>query len=71
MENKIFLVEGMKCKNCAAHVERELKKLEGIETVDADFANGLVAVAGEVPNDDRIQAAIEKAGYRFRGGSPS
>lgn len=58
-------VTGMTCANCAANIERSLKKLPGVldarvnfaaETVDVDFEDdGL--------NIDQIIAQIEKAGY--------
>ncbi|MFZ2631217.1 MAG: heavy metal translocating P-type ATPase [Desulfosalsimonadaceae bacterium] len=58
-------VTGMTCANCAANIERSVKKLAGVaearvnfaaETVDVDFDDVQV-------NTDRIVQQIEKAGY--------
>jgi copper chaperone CopZ len=67
MSSKIFLVEGMTCKNCKAHVENGLKGIQGIDEVNADLLTGLVTVNGNQVNDELIKTAIEKAGYRFKG----
>jgi copper chaperone CopZ len=67
MPTQIFLVEGMTCKNCKAHVENRIKKIPGIEEVDADNVTGLVKVNGDTINEDMIRSAVEHAGYRFKG----
>ena len=67
MSTQIFKVEGMTCKNCKAHVENGIRKIEGIEEVDADNVTGLVKVKGDPINEDKIRSAVEKSGYRFKG----
>lgn len=67
MSSKIFLVEGMTCKNCKAHVENGLKGIQGVDEVNADLLTGLVTVKGNYVNDDLIKSAVEHAGYRFKG----
>jgi copper chaperone CopZ len=64
---KIFKVKGMMCKNCKAHVERDIAALDGIKTVEADLANGEVRVTGKQIDPLRIKAAVEGAGYIFKG----
>ena len=67
MSIQIFLVEGMSCKNCKAHVERGIKSIKGVEEVVADFVTGHVRVKGEQLNEVSIKSAVEEAGYRFKG----
>ena len=67
MSTQIFLVEGMTCKNCKTHVENGIKKIGGIEEVEADNVTGLVKVKGDPINEDQIRLAVEKSGYRFKG----
>jgi len=67
MSAKIFMVEGMKCKNCVAHVEKGIQALEGVEGVVADHMTGRVTVTGEGLSDEKIKLAVEKSGYRFQG----
>jgi copper chaperone CopZ len=71
MSAKIFLVEGMKCKNCVAHVEKGIRALEGVEGVVADYVTGRVTVTGNPMNEELIKLAVEKAGYRFQGPAKS
>lgn len=67
MSAKIFLVEGMKCKNCTAHVEKEIKQIQGIQDAIADFTTGHVSVKGDQVSEELIKLAVEKAGYRYKG----
>ena len=67
MSIQMFLVEGMSCKNCKAHVENKIKTIQGVEEVVADHVTGHVKVVGDHLNVDLIKAAVERAGYRFKG----
>ena len=71
MSIKIFIVEGMSCKNCKAHVENGIKAIAGIDDVVADFQTGQVKVKGSGIDANLIRAAVEKAGYRFKGAEKS
>jgi copper chaperone CopZ len=62
-----FKVEGMSCKNCKAHVEREISEIDGIEEVTADLVTGEVIISGHSINEDQVKGAVEKAGYKFKG----
>lgn len=67
VSTKIYLVEGMTCKNCKTHVENGIRTIQGVEEVIADYITGQVKVKGEAINDEMIRSAVEKAGYRYRG----
>lgn len=67
MSTQIFLVEGMTCKNCKAHVENGVKLLDGVDEVVADNITGHLKVKGDAINVEKIKSAVEKAGYRFKG----
>ncbi len=71
MSTQIFLVEGMSCKNCKAHVENGIKTIHGVEEVVADFVTGHVKVRGDHIDVQMIKSAVEKAGYRFKGSDKS
>ncbi len=57
-------ITGMDCVNCAAHVERALKKVEGVIDVQVNFASehALVRAAPGV-SWSALVAAVESAGY--------
>jgi uncharacterized membrane protein YraQ (UPF0718 family)/copper chaperone CopZ len=62
-----YKVEGMTCKNCKAHVEKDVSALDGIDLVSADFVAGEVAVSGNNIDEGKIKETIESAGYIFKG----
>jgi Cu+-exporting ATPase len=58
-------IGGMTCASCAAAVEREIKKLEGIEEINVNFATekALVKYNSHDTRISEIKNAIIKAGY--------
>jgi Cu+-exporting ATPase len=58
-------VTGMTCANCAANIERSVKKFAGVKDARVNFAAETVDVDFEDDglNIDQIIAQIEKAGY--------
>jgi len=64
---KTFIVEGMACKNCKAHVEKSINSIAGIDDVIADFANGQVRVSGNEIDNLKVKQAVEESGYVFKG----
>ncbi|MBQ2252063.1 MAG: heavy metal translocating P-type ATPase [Clostridia bacterium] len=61
-----FTVEGMSCVNCSAAVERAVKKLDGIETVEVSLlTKSMVCDFDEKRlTTKKIINAVNKAGYR-------
>jgi P-type Cu+ transporter len=58
-------VEGMTCAACANRIQRTLTKLDGVEQVQVNFANGRATVMhDEAVADDTLRAAIERLGYQ-------
>jgi len=58
-------VTGMTCANCAANIERSVKKLAGIDGVDVNFASEQLSadIDAEKLDVDDIIGQVEKAGY--------
>ena len=65
-EKKITLpITGMTCANCAANIERGVKKLDGVAEVNVNFASEKAAVAFDPQKlgvEDLVKK-IEKTGY--------
>ena len=61
----VFKVEGMTCGGCEAGVRISVKKLDGVEKVEASHEEGLAKVTydPEKVTVEKIKAAIEKLGY--------
>jgi Cu+-exporting ATPase len=58
-------ITGMTCANCAATIDRVLRKKEGVGDVNVNYANEKAHIRfdSEFISEDEIYAAIEKAGY--------
>jgi copper chaperone CopZ len=67
MAIKTYIVEGMTCKNCKAHVEKSLNEIDGVEDVIADLANGQVRVSGDEIDNLKVQHSVEEMGYIYKG----
>jgi len=64
-ENVTFPITGMTCANCALNIERNLKKLQGVENTSVNFASEQASVSfdpEQIQVDDLIKK-IEDAGY--------
>jgi len=62
-------VDGMACPFCAYGIEKKLKALDGVASLDIHIEKGTVDVhldqGGKVTPDD-LERAIEKAGFEIR-----
>ncbi|HLD71940.1 MAG TPA: sulfite exporter TauE/SafE family protein [Candidatus Peribacteraceae bacterium] len=59
-------IAGMTCASCEILLERKLKAIPGIKNVDIDHKTGIARItadADRLPNEKRITAVIEQAGY--------
>lgn len=65
MTTEVFKIEGMSCSHCQAAVERAVKSLSGVKSVEVDLTSGKALVTydpSKVKRDD-IKEKIEEAGY--------
>ena len=63
--NKKFNVIGMTCSACSASVEKAVKKLEGINSVNVNLLTNsmIVDYDEEISNESKIIEAVTSAGY--------
>lgn len=62
-------VDGLACPYCAYGIEKNLKKIDGVEKIDIDLNNGLVTVsvaAGVTLTDAQMKNLFTDAGFTFR-----
>lgn len=67
MSQKMILkISGMHCVSCAANIEHELKKTEGVDSVSVNYATekAYLEVNPALTNIKNLQKAVERAGYR-------
>ncbi len=62
-------VDGLACPFCAYGVEKKVGGLKGVETVEIDIENGLVAVIvtdGAILDEADAKQAVDEAGFTLR-----
>jgi copper chaperone len=65
MATTLYSVEGMTCGGCQRHVEKALKGVPGVSTVQVDLAKGTASVEGEA-SFESLAAALKAEGYALR-----
>lgn len=65
--SKTYKVTGMTCDGCARAVKAAVGRVAPGAAVRVDLAAGKVAIEGAVPDEARLKAAIEAAGFGFGG----
>lgn len=63
MEQK-FRVEGMTCSACSAAVEREVSKVEGVDSVAVNLLTNSMKVVADDGAENAILKAVDDAGYK-------
>ncbi len=60
-----YVVTGMSCAACQAHVEKAVSRVPGVKSVSVSLLTNSMGVEGTAKSSD-IVAAVEKAGYGAR-----
>lgn len=62
-------VDGLACPFCAYGIEKQLSKLDGVQSVETDIKQGLVVVRvqnGKSLDKPQVEQAVKKAGFSLR-----
>lgn len=62
---KIVKLEGLCCANCAAKIEEEVKKLDGVESASLSFMTQRLVLEVEDGKSDGIMEAAKKISFRI------
>ena len=60
-----FVVEGMTCHHCSAHVEKALQNVPGVTYAEVSLERGEALVEGDA-TDDALMQAVADIGYTLR-----
>ena len=65
MKKENFDIQGMTCSSCSAHVEKAVKKLEGIQEVNVNLLSNNMTVRynEDIIKNDEIIKAVKEEGY--------
>ena len=62
-------VDGLACPFCAYGIEKQLSRIDGVETIDIDIGAGsitLTATDGKTLDESTARRAVEAAGFSLR-----
>lgn len=65
----VMRVDGLACPYCAYGVEKKLKQIEGVKTIDVDLNKGLVTVdvaEGTKLTEPQMKQLFKDAGFTYR-----
>ena len=65
-DTAVYTVEGMHCSHCEAAVCRAVEAVPGVESAKASASGNSLMIKGPA-EEETIRAAVEKAGYSFKG----
>ncbi len=65
MQNKTYKIKGMHCASCTGIIERTFKKIDGVNTVEANYGNESVKINFDETkiNPESLSKKIEPLGY--------
>ena len=66
VKNETYLIEGMSCASCAAHIEESLKQVDNLSDVNVNFATSKLTLSREEGIDrTEVEKIVEKLGYKL------
>ena len=65
-DTAVYTVEGMHCSHCEAAVCRAVEEIPGVESAKASASRKTLTIKGPAA-EEFVRAAVEKAGYTFKG----
>lgn len=65
-DTAVYTVEGMHCSHCEAAVVRAVEDIPGVESAKASASGKKLVIKGPAA-EEHLRAAVEKAGYTFKG----
>ena len=65
-DTAVYKVDGMHCSHCEAAVCRAVEEIPGVESAQANASAKTLTIKGPAA-EEAIGAAVEKAGYTFKG----
>lgn len=61
----VLKIEGMSCGGCVGKVEKALRTVPGVKTLQVGVGSAHLTFDGERPDGQVIAGVIEKAGFRL------
>ena len=60
-----YRIDGMMCNHCKANVEKNLAKVEGVESVRVELTEGAAYIQGKNVDPEKIIETIQSLGYKY------
>ena len=66
VKNETYLIEGMSCASCAAHIEDSLKQVDNLSDVNVNLATSKLTLSrGDRIDRTEVEKIVEKLGYKL------
>lgn len=66
VKNETYLIEGMSCASCAAHIEERLKQVDNLSDVNVNLATSKLTLSrGDGIDRTEVEKIVEKLGYKL------
>lgn len=72
MNTQTYRIRGMHCASCASIIEKALKKMDGVDSVEVNYGNESAKIVFDETrtNSQQLSKNIEPLGYSFVTGQP-
>ena len=57
-----YMITGMTCKNCVAHVREEVLAIEAVSGVELDLSGSMIVISQSQIDFTQIEEAVAEAG---------
>lgn len=68
-EKQTYLIEGMDCADCVLTIERGVRKLDGVHSVEVNLATTRMVIEGQVA-PETVRQRVEALGYGLKDPEP-
>ena len=66
VKNETYLIEGMSCASCAAHIEDSLKQVDNLSDINVNLATSKLTLSrGDGIDRTEVEKIVEKLGYKL------
>ncbi|MEX2498743.1 MAG: heavy-metal-associated domain-containing protein [Wenzhouxiangellaceae bacterium] len=72
-ERYVIHVDGLACPFCAYGIEKQLMKIDGVDTLETDVEKGRVVIImadGQALDQADVEQAVDDAGFTLKGFEP-
>jgi copper chaperone len=63
MNTYIFQVQNLKCGGCGSTITKNIKNIDGVNSINVDIEDSIIQFEGTEQNADEVKNLLDKLGY--------